>query len=130
MYSTIIKVGVLLSALIFNVHVGAHQFTPTYPKLTPSYLEGVLYTQMNIFNRRKDVEYYEIGVFDDNWDSVSFAVLGGKLVNVKYLKSVDLEVFISKKDSSKARYICSISKLPKGLGTEPLVSSRVCSKIK
>ena len=43
-------------------HVSAHEFTPTYPKLKTSYVEGVLYATMTLFNARDDVEYYQFGV--------------------------------------------------------------------
>ena len=45
----------------------AHSFVPTYPELKPSYVEGILYTTMSLFNARKDVEYYEFGVFNAEW---------------------------------------------------------------
>ena len=39
----------------------AHEMVPTYPKLKPSHVEGVSKVEMELFNKRKDVEFYEIG---------------------------------------------------------------------
>jgi hypothetical protein len=90
----------------------AHDMTPTYPKLRPAFVEGVYVASMELFNKRDDVEYYEIGVFD------------------KDLGHVNFEVFISKDDVSKATYICSKSKLRKAEDTRTALSSKVCSKFK
>ena len=108
--------------------VSAHQFTPTYPKLTPSFVEGLVSTQMTLFNRRSDVEYYELSVFDKDWKEVPFATTE-KIVRVKYLETKRIDIFIRKADSGRAVYICSRSKLKATPDTMTLIASRICSKI-
>ena len=56
----------------------AHEMTPTYPKWKVSYIEGVKTTTMKMVNKRKDVEWYEIGVFDEEWEPIPF------VTNIKY----------------------------------------------
>ena len=43
-------------ALIYT-NATAHELTPTYPKMRPSYIEDVSVTQMKMWNRREDVLY-------------------------------------------------------------------------
>ena len=38
----------------------SHEFTPTYPKLVPSYISGSSVAKMDLLNKRKDIEYYEL----------------------------------------------------------------------
>ena len=107
----------------------AHEMTPAYPKLNQSFMDGVVYTQMTLFNKREDVEYYELGVFDKEWKPVPF-VTAYKIVRVEYLSKLYIDVYVAKEDAGRAHYLCSISKL-KGLPKKgPMVSSRVCSKFK
>jgi hypothetical protein len=107
----------------------AHDMTPTYPKLRPAFVEGVYVASMELFNKRDDVEYYEIGVFDKEWNPIPF-VTSYEILHVRYLGHVNFEVFISKDDVSKATYICSKSKLRKAEDTRTALSSKVCSKFK
>jgi len=69
-------------------------------------MAGVLFSTMTLFNLRKDVTYYEIGVFDENWEKVPFAVQE-KLLSVNYLEKVKVDVFIRSKDRKRAVYVCS-----------------------
>ena len=71
-------------------------------------MAGVLFSTMTLFNLRKDVTYYEIGVFDENWEKVPFAVQE-KLLSVNYLEKVKVDVFIRSKDRKRAVYVCSKS---------------------
>ena len=107
----------------------AHEFTPAYPTLEPSYMDGVLKTKMLIFNRRQDVTYYELSVFDGQWNPIPFAATD-KIVEVRYLQRKYVDVYIREKDKKKAVYICSKSKLPAFGDMTATVSSRICSKIK
>lgn len=109
--------------------VWAHEFTPAYPTLEQSYMDGVLVTKMLIFNRRQDVNFYELSVFDGQWNPIPFAATD-KIVEVKYLQRKYVEIYIREKDRSKAVYICSKSKLQGEGGMITMVSSRICSKIK
>jgi len=107
----------------------AHEFTPTYPKLRQSYVEGVLVATMTLFNLRKDVTYYETGVFDKDWKNVPFAT-DNKLVFIKHLERKKIDVYIRDKDKARALYICSKSKLIVKGASKTSVSTRICSKIK
>jgi hypothetical protein len=107
----------------------AHEMTPTYPKLVPSHLQGVVKTTMEIFNKRNDVEYYEIGVFDKDFNPIPF-VSSYRVVHLKYLGHLKFDIYIREKDKDRAVYICSRSKLRKGDEVRTAVSSRICSKIK
>ena len=109
--------------------VWAHEFTPAYPTLEQSYMDGILVTKMLIFNRREDVNYYELSVFDGEWNPIPFAATD-KIVEVKYLQRKYIEVYIREKDRSRAVYICSKSKLQSDNDMVTVISSRICSKIK
>jgi len=119
----------LILLIMMSGYASAHEFLPTYPKLKNSYVEGVLYTTMNLFNARKDVEYYELGVFDSEWNKVPFAVQD-KITRVKYLEKKKIDIYIREKDRKKAVYVCSKSKLIVDGGSKTSLSSRICSKIK
>lgn len=106
----------------------AHELTPTYPKLKPSIYDNVLETNLVIFNRREDVSYYEIEVWDEDWKPVPFAT-AEKIVEVKYLQRKRISVYFRERDAERAVYICTRSKLFKGGGTS-VIASNICSKIK
>jgi len=103
--------------------------TPTYPKWTPSHVEGVWKTTMEMFNKRKDVEWYEIGVFDEKWQPVNF-VTSYRLFNMPYLSHVKFDVYVASPDVAIVEYICSKSKLREIREQKTMVSSRVCSRFK
>lgn len=111
-----------------GAHASAHQFTPTYPKFEYSHVDNVLQTTMQLFNRRNEVEYYEINVFDENWGPMPFAT-EDRIVHVPFLTYKTIHVYIRQKDLAKALYICSHSKLTKQNGSATLVLTRICSKI-
>jgi len=120
MYRSIILIVLLCGNAI------AHEMTPTYPKWSVSHIQGVNKTTMEMFNRRKDVEYYEIGVFDEEWKPVPF-VTSYRILNIKYLSRVKFDVYMSAKHSARAEYICSISKLR---GENVMIASKICSRFK
>lgn len=120
----------LLVLLLFSVvssFVEAHEMTPTYPKLNPSHVAGVSKAELQMFNRREDVKYYEIGVFDADWKPIPF-VSSYKFVKVEYLGHISFEVYIREADKDRARYVCSRSMLAKGDTNSAVVASRICSK--
>ena len=110
-------------------YASAHEFTPTYPKLKNSYVEGVLYTTITLFNMRKDVEYYEFGVFNAEWEKVPFA-MQQKVMRFKHLEKKKVDIYIREKDKEEVVYICSKSKLVVTGTAKTSVSSRICSKVK
>jgi len=109
--------------------VHAHEMVPTYPKWQNSHVDGVSKTTMEMFNKRDDVEWYEIGIFDKDWKPVSF-VTTYKIVNIKYLGHLNITVYINNQDKKRAVYVCSKSKIRKQDKTVTAISSRICSKFK
>ena len=107
----------------------AHEMTPTYPKWVPSHMDGVWKTTMEMFNKRDDVEWYEIGVFDENWNPVNF-VTSYRLFQMPHLSRVKFDVYIATPDVAVAEYICSKSKLRLISEQKTMVASRVCSRFK
>jgi len=123
---------VILAFIILLLIGGAaesHQFTPTYPKFEPSYVEGIMQTKMELFNSRKDVNFYELGVYTEQWDQVPFAS-ESKLIQTKYLETKRINVYLRTKDLREATYICTTSLLKKEDMKHTGVASKICSKIK
>lgn len=119
----------IVLALLLSEQAIAHQWLPTYPKLERSFVPGVYVTTLELFNSRKDVEYYQVSVLDKDMNPVKFASRD-RIVNVPYTKKAKIDVYIREEDKDRAVYICSLSKLIPGEGPATVVSSRICSKIK
>jgi hypothetical protein len=117
----------LLILLLLALPAHAHEMTPAYVKLEPSHVEGVVKAEMSMFNKRKDADWYEIGVFTEDWQPVPF-VSSYKVMRLRYLEHIEFDVYIRSKDAVKTQYICSHSKL-KANGTGTLVVTRICSKL-
>lgn len=121
----------LLSILIvLSGYASAHEWTPTYPIFNPSAVEGINVSTMKLFNAREDVEYFEIGVFDEDWNGVPFAVIGDNIIRVKHQEIKYIDVYIRRNDMKRAVYVCSKSKPLAEDTTKPMLFSRICSKIK
>ena len=104
--------------------------TPTYFEFKSSALaDKVSETQIKLFNRREDVEYYEISVFDGEWKAIPFAS-ENRLVRLDYLQTKRVSVYVRDQDLDKIVYICTLSKLKKDNVTSGAISSRICSKMK
>lgn len=119
----------LVLFLLFSGSAWGHQFTPTYPSFEYTHVRGVMSTQMELINNRMDVDYYEISVFDENWKEVAF-VTESKVIPLPYLARKNITVYISERDRYSVKYICSQSKLLKGVFKSTMVSSKICSKVK
>lgn len=115
--------------VLSSAQVSSHEMTPAYPELRPSIYEGLNSTTMYLFNRRVDASYYEIGVFDRNWNSVPFATQN-RMIEIDYLGKTQFEIFIQQKEKDRVEYICTTSKLLKSDIRSTGVTSRICSKIK
>ena len=102
---------------------------PTYPRLKPSYVDDIMQVQMRMFNKRQDVEWYEIGVFDAKWKPVPF-VTGYRILKVEYLSHARFDVYIRREDAKRAEYICSRSKLRRDDYEGAIIASRICSKFR
>ena len=107
----------------------AHEMTPTYPEMIPSYVSGVSVTNMLLFNRRDDVEYYEVGVFTEDWQSIPFATQE-RIIHLNLSQRKNFKIYINDRDLNRATYICTISKLKKDDMQTSGISSKICSKIK
>jgi hypothetical protein len=120
---------ILLLALTVT-KASAHEMVPTYPKWELSYLgDNLVKTTMTMFNKREEIDYYEIGIFTKDWDPVPF-VSQYTVLKIPYLSTVTFDVYIRKNDKYKATYICSRSKIRKEEITRTAVASRICSKFK
>ena len=115
--------------MLLCMNATAHEMTPTYPKWEPSHVEGVYKTTMEMFNKRKDVEWYEIGVFDEKFNPVNF-VSSYRIFTMPYLSHVKFDVYVSAPDVAVAKYVCSKSKLRLLSEQNTMVASRICSKFK
>lgn len=115
-------------AILANIGY-AHEMTPTYPKFKTSFVENVSVTTMKFWNRRSDVNYYEIGVFDEEWNALPFAS-ESRIIKVDYLEHKDFDVYIRRKDLDNVEYICTTSKLLKEQVTSTGVKSMICSRVK
>jgi len=112
--------------LLLSFPAYGHQMVPSHPVLEPSHVSGILKAELDLFNKRKDVEYYELGVFDGDWNPIPF-VSAYRVAHVRYLGHLKFDVYIRKADADRATYICSQSKL-RGEDTGTLLASRICSK--
>lgn len=107
---------------------GAHELTPTYPELRPSYVSDVLTTNLKMWNARVDVEYYKIEVTDAMWNDVPF-ITEERIFKLSYMERREIEIFLP--SDTTAQYICTRSMLNRGkFKSRSIISSKVCSKIK
>jgi hypothetical protein len=109
--------------------VAAHDMTPTYPKWKMSFIPSAKMTTMQVFNKRSDVQWYQIGVFDKEWQPIPF-VTRYKIINIKYLHRVKFDVYVNEENAKVAEYICSTSKLRGNDDFKPIVESKICSRFK
>lgn len=107
----------------------AHEMTPAYPKLEPSHVSGVYKASLHMFNKRAEVQFYEIGVFEQDWTPVPF-VSAYTVIKLDYLGQVKFDVYIREADVKRAVYVCSMSKLRNDISRATVVSSKICSKLK
>lgn len=106
----------------------AHEWTPTYPKFRPSFLDDIVVTTMTLFNKRKEIEYYEISVYDEDWKTIPFAT-PNKLINVPYLGQKAVEIYVREIDRERIEYICTTSKRFVDDTESTGIDSRICSKV-
>jgi hypothetical protein len=119
----------LLGLLGFGGYAYSHQLTPTYPEIRPSHINDVYQTTMTMFNRRNDIEYYQINVFDGDWNSVPFAT-SERIIRLPHLDRTQFTLYFRSEDKNNVRYICTESKILKDELQSAVVASRICSKIK
>ena len=120
---------IILCALLLCTTAFAHEMTPTYPKLEPSHVSGVYKAKMGILNRRKDVQFYEIGVFTEDWQPIPF-VSAYRHLHLSYLQHLQFDVYIRISDIKRATYVCSKSEIRAENATGTAVASKICSRFK
>ena len=123
------RLSIILFLIGLSGYTSAHQFTPTYPELSLSYVKGVYKADMLLFNNRQDISYYALGVYDKDWKPVKFAT-ENRIVKMQHLERKNITVYIREEDKEKALYICSKSKTLVDYAQTSIVTSRICSKIK
>ena len=121
-------VRTIVAALLFSTGAAAHEMTPTYFDFKPSYVDGVYVTTMSMWNRRNDVEYYEISVFDDEWNNLPFASRN-RVFKLSYLDREKIDIYIKQEDINDVEYICTSSKQLKSDVKSTGVKSTICSRI-
>ena len=121
-------IKIILTLFGLSSALAAHEMTPAYPDLKPSYVKDVMKAEMSLFNYRDDVDFYQISVFDKNWISVPFASKY-RVMKVKHEERQDFSVYIRKDDVARAVYLCTTSKVLKKSGVRTVISSKICSRV-
>jgi hypothetical protein len=121
----------LFLLVLLSGYASSHSLTPTYPSLDLSYVPGVYKADLELFNARKDISYYEVNVFDADWNAITASILPEKIMNVPYSTSKKITVYIPAALKGKAVYICTKSKtLYTPVTQVTVILSKICSKIK
>tara|TARA_R100000541_G_scaffold10601_3_gene18551 strand:+ start:214 stop:606 length:393 start_codon:yes stop_codon:yes gene_type:complete len=122
----------LITAVIFlslASAVIAHEQTPAYPKMKYSTVKNIVKYELSLFNQREEIKYFQIALYDQNFEGLPFSAKY-RIMKVDYQTRKNFDVYIRKQDLGRAMYICTISKVAKGIRSKPFVQSMVCSKIK
>lgn len=121
----------LFLLVLLSGYASSHSLTPTYPSLDLSYVPGVYKADLELFNARKDISYYEVNVFDADWNAITASILPEKILRVPYSTSKKITVYIPAALKGKAVYICTKSKtLYTPVTQVTVILSKICSKIK
>ena len=121
----------LFLLVLLSGYASSHSLTPTYPSLDLSYVPGVYKADLELFNARKDISYYEVNVFDADWNAITASIMPEKIMNVPYSTSKKITVYIPAALKGKAVYICTKSKpLYTPVTQVTVILSKICSKIK
>jgi len=118
----------LILLILISSSAIAHEQTPTYATWSPSHIEGVVKTEIKIFNKRDDVDYFEIGVFTPDFESLSF-VTTWNIIEIGYLETKVIDIYMTEANSISAQYICSISKIRSGDLDQTGIESQICTKL-
>ena len=113
----------------FPFSLTAHEMLPTYPVFKPSHMKDLYSTNIRMFNKRQDVDFYEISVLDEDWNPIPFAT-NSAVIKLPYLGKAQFDIYIRKQDLERVTYICSTSKLKKDIKVRTAITTRICSKIK
>ena len=121
-------IRIFTAALLISSSAAAHEMTPTYVEFKPSYVDGVYVTAVNLWNRRNDVEYYEISVLDEMWERIPFAARD-RIVKISHLKKQKIEIYIKQEDLKDVEFVCTSSKQLKSDVKSTGIKSMICSRI-
>ena len=77
---------------------------------------------------RKDVNYYEITVYDKNWNKILFMSSPSGIIYIPYLRRKTIEIFVNSSNVDKVTYICSESKIMVTENTVTVIASKICSR--
>lgn len=124
----LVKTITITTALLLSTSAVAHEMTPTYFQFKPSFVDNVKVTTVNIWNRREDVQYYEVSVLDKFWNRVSFATRD-RIIKLPYLKREKIDIYIKQEDVGDVEYICTSSKQLKSDVQSTGIKSMICSRI-
>ena len=124
---TCIKIGSIILGLASSAY--AHEQTPAYPKMKYSHVKNIVKYELSLFNQREDVRYYQVALFDKDFNSMPFSTKY-RIIKVDYKEKVNFDVYVRKSDLDEATYICTISKMVKERSSRPVIASMICSKIK
>ena len=102
--------------------------TPAYPEVKMSHVKNVVKVEMSLFNSREEIKYYQIDLFDLNWMSIPFSTTY-KIIKVDYKEHKAFDIYIRKKDTPEAVYLCTTSKVKRTNTSRTLISSRICSRL-
>jgi len=113
---------------LFTFGASAHEMTPAYPEVKVSHVKNVVKVEMSLFNSREEIKYYQIDLFDLNWMPIPFST-PYRIMKVDYKEHKGFDVYIRKRDTPEAVYLCTTSKVKKTNKSRTLVSSRICSRL-
>lgn len=125
----LVKHITLVAALLLSSSAAAHEMTPTYPEARQSWIEGVKVVDMKLWNRRNDAEWYEINVFDAEWNPLPFAA-SDRIIKVEHLEQKTFQVYIREIDLSRVEFICTQSKQLREDVQSTGIMSRICSRLR
>ena len=121
--SKLLIIGMLAASSAF-----AHEMTPAYPEVKMSHVKNVVKVEMSLFNSREEINYYQVDLFDLNWMPIPFST-PYRIMKVDYKEHKGFDVYIRKRDTPEAVYLCTTSKVKKTNKSRTLVSSRICSRL-
>ena len=119
-----------LAVALFATSATAHEWTPTYPVPRASFIDGVYVVTMTLINKREDVGFYEVEVYDEDWTPVEFTVTGGDIISISHLSRKTIDIYFSERDIDNIEYVCTVSKSLRIDVESSSVRSRICSRIK
>ena len=119
----------LLLLILISANASAHEQTPTYGSWSPSHIAGVVKTEIEIFNKRADVSFFEIGVFTPDWKYMSF-VTSYNILEVKQYERKTAVIYMTEANSIGAEYICLVSKIRSSDQTQTGLASQICTRLK